>query len=133
MGGQAIVVKLTYLVSHPIQYQAPLLRKIAAQPDIALRVVFERIDPDHTYYDDGFQRDVRWDVPLTEGYDFIRLSDTDLKTEIADADIVWLHGWQTRAMRQALRHAQAAGTPLLMRGEYCDLAIPDGPGQKGWL
>ena len=37
------MTRLLYVVSHPIQYQAPLLRLIAAQPDIALTVLFERI------------------------------------------------------------------------------------------
>lgn len=133
MGRQAIAVKLTYVVSHPIQYQAPLLRKIAADPEIALRVLFERVDPDHTYFDQGFQRDVRWDVPLTDGYDFARLGDVDVKAEISGADVMWLHGWQTPVMRQILRHAYATGKPLLMRGENCDMAMPDGTGPKRWL
>ena len=33
-------VRLAYLVSHPIQYQAPLLRRIAQEPDIELTVFF---------------------------------------------------------------------------------------------
>ena len=32
-------VRLAYLVSHPIQYQAPLLRRIAQEPDIDLTVL----------------------------------------------------------------------------------------------
>ena len=32
--------RLAYLVTHPIQYQAPLLRKLAAEPDIDLTVFF---------------------------------------------------------------------------------------------
>ncbi len=33
-------IKLAYLVSHPIQYQAPLLRRIAQEPDIDLTVFY---------------------------------------------------------------------------------------------
>ena len=33
-------IRLAYLVSHPIQYQAPLLRAIAADPEIDLKVFF---------------------------------------------------------------------------------------------
>ena len=43
MGRGSMVTKLLYIVSHPIQYQAPLLRRIAEQPDVDLRVLFERI------------------------------------------------------------------------------------------
>ena len=33
-------LRLAYLVTHPIQYQAPLLRRINAEPDIDLTVFF---------------------------------------------------------------------------------------------
>ena len=33
-------IRLAYLVTHPIQYQAPLLRRIAAEPGIDLTVFF---------------------------------------------------------------------------------------------
>ena len=33
-------MRLAYLVRHPIQYQAPLLKRIAAEPGIDLKVFF---------------------------------------------------------------------------------------------
>ena len=36
-------LRLLYLVSHPIQYQAPLLRLIARDDDIQLSVLFEHM------------------------------------------------------------------------------------------
>ena len=36
-------LRLAYFVSHPIQYQAPLLRRIAKEPDIELEVFFSVI------------------------------------------------------------------------------------------
>lgn len=120
------------MVSHPIQYQAPLLRRIAAEPGISLRVLFERVDPANTYFDTGFQRDVSWDVPLTEGYDNAALADVDMDAEIAKADAIWLHGWQTKTLRRILSKAHARDIPTLMRGENCRIAMPDGSGLKGW-
>ncbi len=62
-------VKLAYLVSHPIQYQAPLLRRIAQEPDIDLTVFFGSDFSVRGYKDEGFGGvDVKWDVPLLEGY-----------------------------------------------------------------
>lgn len=124
--------KLTYVVSHPIQYQAPLLRKIAAEPDIQLKVLFERVDEDHTYFDEGFSREISWNVPLTEGYDFARVDDCNLVTEITESDVVWLHGWQSKVMRAVLRDTMKYRVPTLMRGENCDMAMPDGRGIRGW-
>lgn len=124
--------RLLYLVSHPIQYQAPLLRRVAAQPDITLRVLFER-DTENGYFDPGFGREVRWDLPLRQGYDSVLAAETDLAAEIAAADVVWLHGWQGPRMRRALALARRLGKPILMRGENTEAAMPDGRGLRGWL
>ena len=125
-------VRLLYLVSHPIQYQAPLLRLIAAEPDIALRVLFER-DTESGYFDTGFGRRVQWDVPLRQGYDSALDTETDMAAEIAAADVVWLHGWQGSRMRRALAMARRHGKPVFMRGENTQCAMPDGEGLRGWL
>ena len=72
-------VRLAYLVSHPIQYQAPLLRRIALEPDIDLTVLFGSDFSVRGYKDQGFGVEVQWDVPLLEGYrsEFLpRLRDT---------------------------------------------------------
>src|ERR1700742_68719 len=60
--------RLSYLVSHPIQYQAPLLRRIAQEPDIDLTVFFGSDHSVRGYKDEGFGVAVKWDVPLLEGY-----------------------------------------------------------------
>src|SRR5260370_12805929 len=61
-------VRLAYLVSHPIQYQAPLLRRIAQEPDIDLTVFFGSDFSVRGYKDEGFGVAVKWDVPLLGGY-----------------------------------------------------------------
>jgi len=124
-------MKLLFLVSHPIQYQAPLLQRVAREPGIDLRVVFEAGRAAGPRYDPGFGREVQWDVPLTEGYDNVDLAATHLEREIGAADVVWSHGWETPTLRRAIRLARRRGTPVLMRGENCDLAMPDGRGLRG--
>jgi glycosyltransferase involved in cell wall biosynthesis len=127
------VTRLLYLVSHPIQYQAPLLRRLAAEPGIRLRVVFETVDSVDGYFDMGFGTEITWDVPLRDGYDNVALADTSLTAEIAAADVVWLHGWASGNLLKALGIARAKGKPVLMRGENWDGAMPDQPGIKGLL
>src|SRR4051794_26179897 len=56
-------VRLAYLVSHPIQYQAPMLRRIAQEPDIDLTVFFGSDFSVRDYKDEGFGVGVKWDVP----------------------------------------------------------------------
>jgi glycosyltransferase involved in cell wall biosynthesis len=126
-------VRLLYLVSHPIQYQAPLLARLAAEPGIALRVVFERTDTEGGYFDQGFGVRLAWDVPLRRGYDGVALAETDLRDEIRKADVVWLHGWGSSMLLRALAQARVEGRPVLMRGENQDQAMPDGRGLRGWV
>src|ERR1700712_5183697 len=65
--GRSRKVRIAYLVSHPIQYQAPLLRRIAQEPDIDLTVFFGSDFSLRNYKDEGFGVEVAWDTPLTEG------------------------------------------------------------------
>src|ERR1051326_9241653 len=67
------VYRVAYLVSHPIQYQAPLLRYIAGDPSIDLTVLFLSDFSLRTFHDSGFGTSVKWDVPLTEGYKHVFL------------------------------------------------------------
>lgn len=127
-----MTLKLVYLVSHPIQYQAPLLREIAADPFFDLEVLFEDDFSDGSYRDKGFAVDVRWDVPLRSGYKNALIGDVDLKSTVRDADAVWVHGWQSATLKQAISLARGLGTPVLMRGENWIGAMPDGAPPLSW-
>ena len=130
-------VKVAYLVSHPIQYQAPLLRQVAQQPDIDLTVFFASDFSVRKYVDRGFGVDVKWDVPLLEGYHyeflpaiwdkrrtgptsqlsygiFRRLRGTKAS---GGFDVLWVHGYSTLNALQAMLIAKALGTPVLLRAE----------------
>jgi glycosyltransferase involved in cell wall biosynthesis len=128
-----VTIRLLYLVSHPIQYQAPLLRLIAAEPGLSLKVVFERDFSSRRYHDSGFGVDVEWDVPLRDGYDSALAAETDVAAAIHDADAIWLHGWESALMRSVLARAHTAGRPILMRGENWSGAMPYGMPPRSWL
>ena len=63
--------RLAYLVSHPIQYQAPLLRYIASRKEIDLTVFFLSDFSSRKYQDPGFGARIRWDPPILEGYNYV--------------------------------------------------------------
>ena len=109
------------------------MRLIAEEEGIRLRVLFEYNPESRAYYDPGFERQIEWDLPLTDGYENTYLADTCLLSEIKNSDILWLHGWGSPIMRKGLMLARRLGTPVLMRGENCDLAMPDGAGPRSWL
>jgi len=127
-----VTARLTYLVSHPIQYQAPLLRRIASEPGIELQVLFERIPDASGAYDAGFGRRVAWDLPLTDGYDFLLAkSISAVKRALRQTDVLWLHGWNSFLKLRALDAARRMRVPVLMRAENTLSAMPDGTGLRG--
>jgi len=128
-----VTTKLFYFVSHPIQYQAPLLRRIAAEPKIDLEVIFEADFSSNSYFDQGFGVDVNWDIPLREGYNSRLMSEIEINQLIKNADVMWFHGWQSRKFKRLLKVANRIGTPILMRGENWAGAMPDGKGLLGLL
>lgn len=126
-------LRLAYFVSHPIQYQAPLLRRIAREGDIDLKVFFSSNISVKNYLDPGFGVAVKWDVPLLEGYkhEFLPvLRDAQklgplkplnygiqgvLRRQRFDA--VWVHGYNTLTSLQAITAAHALRVPVMVRAE----------------
>ena len=125
--------RLAYLVSHPIQYQAPLLRYLAAQPDIDLTVFFLSDLSMRSHTDRGFGTTIDWDVPLVEGYrhhflpswyDTQRLNFAEPMVRGLDEhltgkgfDALWIHGWFHQVNLRAMRLARSINLPVFMRGE----------------
>jgi glycosyltransferase involved in cell wall biosynthesis len=130
-------VKLAYLVSHPIQYQAPLLRRIAQEPDIDLTVLFGSDFSVRDYKDPGFGVGVKWDVPLLDGYrhEFLPVLRDDANpgamspinygifsrlrggNGASGFDVLWVHGYSSANSLQAMLAAKALGIPVLVRAE----------------
>ena len=128
------LVKVAYFVSHPIQYQAPLLRRIAQERDIELTVFFFSDLSVRGYADEGFGGvQVKWDVPLLDGYahEFlpgIRKSGalgfaTPLNYGILSRlrrgkfNAIWVHGYHTFNALQAICAAKLLRIPVLLRAE----------------
>ena len=126
--------KVAIITSHPIQYQAPLFRAIARQPDIDLTVFFgsshgiasDKVDP-------GFGRAIVWDISLLDGYKHIFLSGSRPAKEVDDwrldapdlksyfkqerYDAVLVFGWSKVLFWQAIWWARKYSIPLILRGE----------------
>jgi glycosyltransferase involved in cell wall biosynthesis len=125
--------RVAYLVTHPIQYQAPLLRLIAAQPDIDLTVFFQSDVSLRSYDDPGFGRAVAWDVPLLEGYRSELLPGLGRHDPIgaqwpiswgfarrltrARFDVLWVHGYARHVNWAAMLVAKARGLKVFVRDE----------------
>jgi len=126
-------LRLAYLVSHPIQYQAPLLRKISQETDIDLTVFYCSDLSVRGYHDEGFGQAVQWDVPLLDGYrheflpavgnstnlSFWRPFNYGLARRLSTGrfDALWIHGWAYWSHLLAVSKAKKLGIKVLMRGE----------------
>jgi len=61
-----VVKRLAILSTHPIQYNAPLFRMLHENDGIELQVFFSKTW-DQVKFDPDFQREVVWDIPVSEG------------------------------------------------------------------
>lgn len=135
-------IRVAYLVTHPIQYQAPLLRMIAADRDIALKTFFATDFSARAFHDPEFGRAVEWDIPLLDGYDSEVLPawpgtrypgdayfdawrpfSRGLRRRLRDGrfDVLWIHGYARLPHLVAMLAAKSAGVRVLLRDETSTL------------
>ena len=125
--------RLAILVTHPIQYQVPLFRRLAHEPGLDLKVLYCRI-PDPTWQGQEFGIPFQWDVPLLEGYDF-EVLEKRLAARLAGGikggeakrigksirdggfDAVLVSGWNARSYLYALAACRRLRIPCLVRGD----------------
>jgi len=56
------------VATHPVQYMAPVFRRMAAHPGLELRVAYCSLRGAEEGHDPEFGAAVKWDVPVLEGY-----------------------------------------------------------------
>ena len=141
-------LRLAYLVTHPIQYQAPLLRRVAAQPDIHLTAFFATDFSARSFKAHDFAQQITWDVPLLQGYDHEVLKRLDkgppegiepilgfwspLSHGIGAAldrgrfDALWIHGYARWHHWCAIAAAKRRGIKVLLRDEATPISAQRG-------
>ncbi|UYN93256.1 MAG: glycosyltransferase family 4 protein [Enhydrobacter sp.] len=125
-------LRIGFLISHPIQYYAPIFRELARRCD--LDVFFAHKQTASQQASAGFGVDFEWDVDLLSGYSSRFLANvaptpsTDRfggcnTPEIADAisrggyDAFVVPGWSLRSYWQAVLACRRARVPVLVRGD----------------
>ena len=137
------MLRVAYLLSHPIQYQSPLLRLLAQQPELELTVFYTSDFSLRTYHDHGFGVPVEWDVPLLGGYhhEFLpRLLDSNdisflrplnygifRRLRRGHFDVLWIHGYATLNSWIAMAAARILGIPVLLRTDSTLIDHPRSP------
>jgi len=128
------VRRVAIVSSHPIQYNAPLFRYLASDKRLKVKVYYTWSQSEAGLkYDPEFRRDIKWDIPLLEGYDFEFVKNTarkpgsdhfwgivnpDLVPKVLawQPDVVIVYGWNFYSHLKLIR--EIAGKVLLgFRGD----------------
>ena len=139
--------RLGVLLTHPVQYYAPLFRRLAESPRCDLAVYFAH-RPSPADQGKGFGVAFEWDTDLLSGYESRFLEnraanptastfagcDTPEISEIIARerfDAFLVMGWHAKSYWQAMRACWATRTPVLARGDSQFGA--NGPTLRAWL
>lgn len=126
--------RLGIVVSHPIQYQVPLYRFLAANTAVKRYVLFLTDHGLRESYDPGFGRSVLYDVPLLGGYDRKSVPNRSPRPSVstqlgvlnrglpfvvrqARFGALLIHGWSNLSCWLAFATSRLLGIPYLIRGE----------------
>jgi glycosyltransferase involved in cell wall biosynthesis len=69
------------VASHPVQYMAPIFRRMAAHPGFDLHVAYCSLRGAEAGHDPEFGATVQWDIPLLEGYSWSHVPNRGSGTE----------------------------------------------------
>ena len=129
---------LAIITSHPIQYQAPLWKALAASDIGPMEVWFLTPHAVRPTFDREFNHSFAWDVDLLQGYPhrFLEVRDgwnlnsfrgirlrRPWRALFKERGVtrVWVEGWRFQALWNAVSAAKRRGIEVWMRGETNDL------------
>jgi glycosyltransferase involved in cell wall biosynthesis len=128
---------LAIVCTHPIQYQVPWFRALAARPELELKVYFAML-PDPAQQGSGFGIPFQWDIPMLEGYSWEVLQNARRRPELGSfrgssspgigsilertrPDAVLVTGWHALPLLQALWASRRLKIPTIVRGDSNNL------------
>jgi glycosyltransferase involved in cell wall biosynthesis len=131
---QAAPIRIAALASHPVVYQSPLYRLVAADPRVELTVIFASNAGIRPYQDRGFGGQiVQWESDPLADYahvflrnanrnsldGFFSLADWDVLTEITPLryDVLWVHSYSYLTLWLGIAAAKVRGMPVMIREE----------------
>jgi glycosyltransferase involved in cell wall biosynthesis len=125
-------MKITFFLSHPIQYVSPLLRELGSRTDLK---VYYYGGESVLNEDVGFGQKISWDIPLLDGYQNVFLKNSSrsngMNTRFFDAvnwsifniirkskeEVIILNGWAYLSDWFVLLAAKLFGKKVWMRAE----------------
>lgn len=131
-------LRILTIVSHPIQYFAPLFREME-RLGINHTVLYHHTAGHKAYFDQGFGQQIRWDTDLMTGYRSESLSHNSAPSRIqlsvifalgrSQFDVLIIHGYSNLTNILAAIIGRLKGKVVLIRGDSNALAT----GRRGRL
>ncbi len=134
--------RVLVVASHPVQYMAPILRRMAKHPRVELQVAYCSLRGAEAAVDPDFGTEVKWDVPLLDGYEwthvpnkgperesFWGMNNPGLKELIRDGKfdaVLCLTGYIRASFWIARRAAKKAGAAFIFGTDASSLEPRDG-------
>lgn len=138
--------RLAIVSTHPIQYNAPWFRMLAQHPIVDLHAFYTWHGGDQTIHDLGFGQAVKWDIPLTDGYDytvcppskpidqrtFWNMDSPELMPKLLgwNPECLLVIGWNFRSHVRCMRQCKGK-LPVWFRGD--STLLDKRTGWKNWL
>lgn len=126
--------KLAIIVTHPIQYYAPVFQLLNNDKTIEIKVFYTwGEDSIKAKYDPGFGKVIAWDIPLLDGYPYEFLKNTSTapgsnhfkgiinpdaieRITAFKPDAILIYGWAYQSHLKVMRHFKGK-IPVWFRGD----------------
>lgn len=144
-------LRVLLVSSHPVQYSTPIFRLLARDPRVNIEVAYCSLQGTDAGLDPDFGVQVKWDIPLLEGYSWTCLSNHSWTPRLGsffglfnpgiwrlisrgnfDA-IVLFTGYVCATFWIAIASAKWSGTSILFGTDAHDLASRDHKWWKRWV
>lgn len=109
--------RVLIVATHPVQYAAPLFRRMARDPRLDVTVAYLSMAGAEPSHDPGFGSTVQWDVPLLDGYSWVEAPSPRALFRIVRGRpwtaVICHTGYRRLAFWIALTAARLSATPYL--------------------
>ena len=127
--------KIIVIDSHPIQYYTPLYKEIGHSGNFDLEVWFCSKIGLENYFDKEFNTNVKWDIPLLEGFNYVFLKNWSIFQNFEwplirlinlgliwrlfklEKSVIWVHSWGQTSFIMAIIFAKLFGHTVCLRAE----------------
>ena len=126
-------MKLAIVSTHPIQYYAPVFKLLHGRGNIRIKVFYTWGEDSQKSYDPGFNKAVKWDISLLDGYPYEWVNNTakypgshnfkgvvnpelPQQIEAYQPDAILIYGWAYSGHLKVLRYFKNT-LPVYFRGD----------------